>query len=136
MHILFTWGPLRGPFSLLAGGVAGCLLAFLGGRDVVRYQFVGVLGSANMAWENFGAGFFGASLAVHFFMVGAGEGDMTCAQPVGNFVPPGTDGLSGTARRRGNVGLRSGPMMLTVLLPWIGGFSVDSCSWLPWDLTA
>ena len=133
MHILFTCGPLRGPFSLLAGGVASCLLAFLDGRVVVRYQFMGAHGPANMIWEKFGGSFFIASLGVHqvppgglrwlfFFMVGAGEGDMTCAQPVGKLVPPGPDGLSGTPRRRGNVGLRSGPMMLTRPSPLDRGF--------------
>ncbi|MET3934640.1 hypothetical protein ABIE00_002686 [Arthrobacter sp. OAP107] len=87
---LFTCRPLRGPFSLVAGAVAGCLLAFLDGRVVVRYQFMGVHGSADMTCEIFGVSFFGASLGVHqvppygcwwlicLSMVGAGEGGMTC----------------------------------------------------------
>jgi hypothetical protein len=52
---------------LAAGAVACCLLAFLDRRIVVRYQFMGVHGSANMTWEKFGAGFsMAASLGVHF----------------------------------------------------------------------
>ena len=115
MHKVFTYGPLRGPFSLLAAAVAGCILAFLGGRVVVRYQFMGVLGSANMTWQKFGASFFGASLAVHFFMVGAGEGGMTCA-PVGNRRPRTPAGCPIAPDGEANVGLRCGPIVLAALL--------------------
>jgi hypothetical protein len=65
-----------------------------------------------------------------FFMVGAGEGGMTCARPVGNrcrrapaacpILPDGEAALPYVVA-----------MMLTAFLPWIEGFSVDSCSWSP-----
>jgi hypothetical protein len=50
---------------LVAGAVAGYLLALLDRRVVVRYQFMGVHGSADMTREIFGAGFFMAPLGVH-----------------------------------------------------------------------
>ncbi|MET3934499.1 hypothetical protein [Arthrobacter sp. OAP107] len=69
MHILFTSGPFGGPFLLVAGSVAGCLLAFLDRRVVVRYQFMGVHAAGNMTCENVDVGFVVASLVFTRFLL-------------------------------------------------------------------
>jgi hypothetical protein len=105
-----------------AGAVACCLLAFLDRRIVVRYQFMGVHGPANMTWEKFGAGFFDgifgcslwfppAPLVVAVLLVhGRPGGGRRDECPTGSgFVPLDANRLPGTARRRGNVALRCSP---------------------------
>jgi hypothetical protein len=62
VDILCCEGPLRGPFSLPAGG----LLASVDRRFVVRYLFMDVHGLGNMTREKSGSDFFSASLFLHW----------------------------------------------------------------------
>lgn len=68
------------------------------------------------------------------FMVGAGEGGMTCAQPVGKTVPPVTHKRSEAgcrARRAGaSIAVDVAHEVHTAFLPWIEGFLAVTSSWL------
>lgn len=80
--------------------MAGCLLLSLDGPFVLHYLFMDTHGSGNMTRGKLGASFFFASLVVHqvppaplvvaVLLVhdGPGEGDMTCALPVGDLCRP------------------------------------------------
>jgi len=52
VHNQFTYGSLRGPFSLVAGVAVGCLLPDLDRRFVLRYLLMGDLGLGNMTEAN------------------------------------------------------------------------------------
>jgi len=96
VHKLFTYGPIRGPFSLVAGGVASCLLSSLSRRFVLRYLLMDGLGRGNMtrgnwSWVSFlRRCLFTRILLLRWwwlsclFMAGPGEGGMKCALSLGS----------------------------------------------------
>ena len=143
MDILLTCGPLRGPFSLVAGAVAGCLLRSLLGGLGACCLFMGETGWGNMTCENFWPDFFSWPSGVHeaspspfvallfcFFMVGPGECDMTCVELFGHrFRRIPADAL-------GRINVHLDHEAHAAFLPCVSGFRVVACSWLPSASTA